>query len=69
LTERGKKELLQMMIKDIIYGRQEIVINLFYLPAIDRSSKKRSEMLPLLNKYRTISIVVKNKIINNKGRK
>jgi len=50
LAGREKKELLQMMIKDIIYGRQEIVINLFYLPAIDKSSKKRSELLPVKNK-------------------
>ena len=68
-SEREKKELLPMMIKNIIYGRQEIVINLFYLPAIDRSSKKRSEMLPILNKYRTIPIRIKNEIINNKAKK
>ena len=41
-----KKRLIQMMVKDIIYGRQDIIINLFYLPAINKSSKNRSEMLP-----------------------
>jgi site-specific DNA recombinase len=62
---RDRKHLLQMMIKDIIYGRQDITLNLFYLPAINESSKNRSELLPLLNKFRTIPIRIRNEIINS----
>ena len=47
-----RKQLLQMMIKNIIYGRKEIMINMFYLPAINKSSKNRSEILPPLDELR-----------------
>jgi len=50
---RERKHLLQMMIKDIVYGRQDMTINMFYLPAINESSKKRSELLPPKNKILT----------------
>ena len=41
-----KKRLLQLTIKEIKYGRQDILINLFYLPAVNSGSKNRSELLP-----------------------
>jgi len=44
-----KKRLLQLTIKEIKYGRQDILINLFYLPAVNTGSKNRSELLPVHN--------------------
>ena len=66
---KERKHLLQMMMKDITYGRQDMTINMFYLPAINKSSKKRSELLPLLNKFRTITVKVKNELVKNKEKK
>ena len=44
-----KKRLLQLTIKEIKYGRQDILINLFYLPAVNTGSKNRSELLQAKN--------------------
>jgi site-specific DNA recombinase len=45
-----KKSLLQLSVKEIKYGREEIAIDLLYLPAIvnhtSKSSKNRSNLLP-----------------------
>ena len=44
--EEEKKNLLQVVIKQIIYGKETIRIELFYLPAIDTGMTNRTELLP-----------------------
>ena len=46
---KEKRNLLQVVIKQIIYGKEIIRIDLFYLPAIDTGAKNRTELLPLLD--------------------
>jgi hypothetical protein len=51
--EEEKSNLLQVVIKRIIYGKENIRIELFYLPAIDTGMTNRIELLPLLDQFRT----------------
>ena len=47
-NEEEKKNLLKVVIKQIIYGKETIRIELFYLPAIDTGMPNRIELLPNL---------------------
>ena len=66
---KRKKEPAAADDKKIIYGKKIIRIELFYLPAIDNCTKERSEILPLLNRFRTLSFKVRNELIKSKDKK
>jgi site-specific DNA recombinase len=55
-----KKNLLQLSVKEIKYGREAVAIELLYLPAIvnhyPNGSKNRSELLPGLIQFRTVPL-------------
>ena len=72
--------LFQSLIKSIDYGRDEIAVNIFYLPegyfmsspqtrkkagvlTSFKCSKNRPEMLPIFNRFRTITLRFTNQLI------
>jgi hypothetical protein len=61
--EEERKNLLQVVIKQIIYGQETIRIELFYLPAIDTGAKNRTELFPLLDQLRTYCYTNKVEIL------
>jgi hypothetical protein len=62
-NEEEKRNILQVVIKQIIYGKETIRIELFYLPAIDTGTSNRTELLPIMNAFRTFSIEVDNFLV------